>query len=316
MRKFLYLLILSILGFIVVVICNYKTPKTISLLPRLSPAECHIVKHTMGETCVPNQPQRIVTLSLSTLGNVLALGVKPIGTTNEYYREENFLRTSYKTDEIKLVGLERPNLEAILLLKPDLIIGVDWFQSIYPQLSKIAPTVLGEMEYSNWKKHLTFVAEALGKQEVEKALWNRYNRRIEELKLALGTHYQDKKISFIYINGKQISIDVKNSFVGSIMNDANLPRPTSQNIESPYGAENISLEELEKADGDVLFVATFASGGKQFLEKKQQNPLWQKLKAVQKNHVYNVNITSWSATHMIATDAVIDDLFKYLVNIP
>ncbi|MCF2149922.1 iron-siderophore ABC transporter substrate-binding protein [Desmonostoc muscorum LEGE 12446] len=316
MRKFFCWLILGILGFILIAACNYKIPKTVSSLPHASPVECHIVKHTMGETCVPNKPQRIVTLSLSTLGNVLALGVKPIGTTNEYYREENFLNSSYKTDEIKLIGFDKPNLEAILLLKPDLIIGVDWFKSVYPQLSEIAPTVLGEMDYSTWQKHLSFVAEALGKQEAEKMLWNRYYQRIERLKLALRTHHQDKKISLIYVSGDRILIDVKNSFAGSIISNARLQRPASQNIESPYGAVSISLEELEKADGDILFVATFANGGNQFLEKKQQSPLWKQLKAVQKNHVYHVNITSWSATHMIATDAVIDDLFKYLVNTP
>ncbi|BAY73743.1 ABC transporter, iron(III) dicitrate-binding periplasmic protein [Nostoc linckia NIES-25] len=316
MRKFFCWLILGILGFILIAACSSKVPKTVSYLPHPSTAECHIVKHTMGETCVPNKPQRIVTLSLSTLGNVLALGVKPIGTTNEYYREENFLKSSYKIDDIKLLGFDKPNLEAILLLKPDLIIGVDWFKSIYPQLSEIAPTVLGELEYSSWQKHLSFVAEALGKQEAEKALWERYDRRIETLKSALKTRYLNKKISLMYVNGNQILIDVNNSFVGSIMNDAHLQRPASQNIESPYGAVGISLEELKKVDGDILFVATFANGANQFLQKKQQSPLWKQLKAVRENHVYHVNITSWSATHIIATDAVIDDLFKYLVNTP
>ncbi|PIG94862.1 ABC transporter substrate-binding protein [Gloeocapsopsis sp. IPPAS B-1203] len=272
----------------------------------------------MGETCVPINPQRVVTLSSSTLGNALALGIKPIGTTNEIHQENKSLTSvKDKTEEIKLIGLSQPNLEAALLLKPDLIIGVDWFQSIYPQLSKIAPTVLGELNYPTWEKHLSFVAEALGKQATEKALWNRYYQRMEELKLALGNRYQDKKISFIYIWNDQISTDAKNSFVGSILSDALLQRPASQNIDAPYGAVEISLEELEKADGDILFVATYArDGGNQFFEKIQRNLLWKNLKAVQENHVYFVDFTAWAATHMLGTDAVIDDLYKYLVNTP
>ncbi|PMB46645.1 ABC transporter substrate-binding protein [Fischerella thermalis CCMEE 5201] len=271
----------------------------------------------MGETCVPINPQRVVTLSLSTLGNVLALGVKPIATTNEVQIDNNSLTyIKEKTEGIKFIGLSKPNLEATLLLKPDLIIGVDWFKPIYPLLSKIAPTVLGELDYSTWEKHLSFVAEVLGKQETEKALWQHYYQRIEQLKQALGDRYQDKKISFIYVGRNQINIDAKNSYAGSIISDAHLQRPASQNVDAPYGAFPISLEELEKADGDILFVTTFSINGNDFLKKQQQKPLWKTLKAVQENHVYYVDFMSWAASNMLGTDAVIDDLFKYLVNTP
>jgi iron complex transport system substrate-binding protein len=173
MRHFLSWLILGIFGFTLVTACNYRTPQNISLLPKQPIAECRMVKHTMGETCVPINPQRVITLSSCTLGNVLALGVKPIGTTNEVYVEgESLTSINGDTEGIKLLGLSQPNLEATLLLKPDLIIGTDWFKPIYPLLSKIAPTVLGEIDYISWQRHLSFVAESLGKQEVEKNFGN------------------------------------------------------------------------------------------------------------------------------------------------
>ncbi|MCC5601444.1 ABC transporter substrate-binding protein [Nostoc favosum] len=314
MQHFFCWLILSFLGFILVTACNPHTSQNISFSPQQTAAECRMVKHTMGETCIPINPQRVVTLSSCTLGNVLALGVKPIGTTNEVYVEGNSLTSiNGETEGIKLLGLSQPNLEATLLLKPDLIIGVDWFKPIYPLLSKIAPTVLGEIDYIKWQRHLSFVAESLGKQEVEKALWKRYYQRIEQLKLALGTRYQGKKISFITLGREQIYIDSKNSFPGSIISAALLQRPAAQNIDSTYGAFPISLEELEKADGDILFVTTFSRSGNEFLAKKQQEALWKTLKAVQDNHVYYVDFMAWAATNMLGTDAVIDDLFKYLV---
>lgn len=316
-RHFFWRLILGFLGFTLVAACNYHSTQDISLLFKPPVAECRQVKHIMGETCVPIHPQRVITLSLSTLGNVLALGVKPIATTNEVHQGEKSLTLLQgKTEGIKLIGLSQPNLEATLLLKPDLIIGVDWFKPIYPILSKIAPTVLGELNYSTWEKHLTFVAEVLGKQEAEQALWKRYYQRIERLKQALGNRYQDKKISFIYVGRDRIHIDARNSYAGSIISDAILQRPVSQNIDAPYGASPISLEELEKVDGDILFVTTFSNNGNEFLKKQQQEPLWKTLKAVRENRVYYVDFTSWAATNMLGTDAVIDDLFKYLVNTP
>ena len=100
------------------------------------------------------------------------------------------------------------------------------------------------------------------------------------------------------------------------MSKALLKRPDSQNIDSTGGSFPISLEELQKADGDVLFVTTFLNGGKDFFEKIQQDPLWKTLKAVQENRVYYVDFMVWAATNMLGTDPVIDDLFKYLVNTP
>lgn len=317
MRHFLCWLILGILGFTLVTACNPLTTQNISVSPKLPTAECRIIKHTMGETCVPINPQRVVTLSISTLGNVLALGVKPIATTNEVQIDTNSLTyVKDKAEGIKLIGIAQPNLEATLLLKPDLIIGLDWYKPIYPLLSKIAPTVLGKMDYSRWEEHLSFVAEVLGKQETEKALWKHYYQRIEKLKSALGNRYQDKKISFIYVGRNKIETDAKNSYAGSIISDAHLQRPASQNVDAPYGSLPISLEELKKADGDILFVTTFSINGNDFLAAKQQEPLWKSLKAVQKNHVYYVDFMSWAASNMLGTDAVIDDLFKYLVNTP
>jgi iron complex transport system substrate-binding protein len=317
MRHFFCWLILGILGFTLVTGCNPHTSQNISSLSKQPVAECRMVKHTVGETCVPINPQRVVTLSSCTLGNVLALGVKPIGTTNEIYVEGGPLSpTNRNTEGIKLLGIAQPDLEATLLLKPDLIVGADWFKPIYPLLSKIAPTVLGEIDVINWKKHLSFVAESLGKQDVEKALWGRYHQRIKELKLALGRRYQNEKISFVTIASNQVYIDSKNSFSGAIMSKALLKRPDSQNIDSTGGSFPISLEELEKADGDVLFVTTFLNGGKEFFEKIHQDPLWKTLKAVQNNRVYYVDFMVWAATNMLGTDPVIDDLFKYLVNTP
>ncbi len=276
-----------------------------------------MVTHTQGETCVPINPQRVVTLSLPTLGNTLALGIKPAGSTNEVHQGNNSVTfVPGESEGIKLVGTSQPNLEAILQLKPDLIVGVDWFSSIYPALSQIAPTVLGTLEYPTWDQHFSFLAEALGKQDVEKAVWDHYYQRIEELKLALGDRYKDQKISFIYLGKGQINIDTKDSFAGFILNDAGLQRPASQMIEVPNAYYTVSKEEIEKADGDVLFVTTFSNDGAQAFEEIQRDPLWQKLKAVQNNRVYSVDFMSWSAGHILGVDGVIDDLFKYLVNTP
>ena len=73
--------------------------------------ECHNIQHIMGETCVPTEPKRVVTLSAPTLNNVLALAVKPVGST--YFYQSEFIR-SPQSKEIKFLGRSQPDLEKML----------------------------------------------------------------------------------------------------------------------------------------------------------------------------------------------------------
>ncbi len=78
----------------------------------------------------------------------------------------------------------------------------------------------------------------------------------------------------------------------------------------------IPEEELSKIDGDVLFIGVDNDVDEKFFNKLKQKPLWKTLKAVQRNHAYVVNLSTWRESNLLAADAVIDDLYKYLVNAP
>uniref|UniRef100_A0ACD5GN64 Uncharacterized protein n=1 Tax=Desertifilum tharense IPPAS B-1220 TaxID=1781255 RepID=A0ACD5GN64_9CYAN len=70
-----------------------------------TPNSCQMVQHVMGETCVPLNPQRIVTLDGFGLDALLALGVQPVGAANPF--------SSYLDDrlvDIPLLGTYRKSL--------------------------------------------------------------------------------------------------------------------------------------------------------------------------------------------------------------
>jgi len=83
----------------------------------------------------------------------------------------------------------------------------------------------------------------------------------------------------------------------------------------------ISQELLSQIDGDVLFVWTAENeaeanqAAQKKLEKLQTDPLWKTLNVVQKNQVYFVP-NYWIGASPIAANAILDDLFKYLVKQP
>ncbi|MEM1291724.1 MAG: iron-siderophore ABC transporter substrate-binding protein [Cyanobacteria bacterium P01_H01_bin.162] len=276
--------------------------------------ECRIVQHKLGETCVPDEPQRIATLSLYTLAHAISLGVKPIGSTHI----DDWYYAPYlegKLDGIELLGNENVNLEKLLLLKPDVIIGLDWDEAAYPTLSEIAPTVLDDWGGTeNWRIHLELVAEVLEKQKAAEQAWADYYQRIKELNKALGNRYDGRTISLIFVDSEGMYSEVKGSFSDSILKDIGLQRPAAQDVIAPYSHLRFTEETLEIADGDFLFIGGLTAEDKERVQEFIKEPLWQKLRAVQEGHVYTIDHMTWWGSNLIAADLVIDDLFKYLVN--
>jgi iron complex transport system substrate-binding protein len=136
--------LLMVLAFILIAGCNSfqmqrgnistETAKTI--------AECRVVQHVMGESCIPQNPQRLVTISRFTLANTLVLGVKPVASTLDYKYPQYLKNRIQGIDQIG--EMYEPNLEKILWLKPDLILGWEIARTSYPLLSQISHTVLGK----------------------------------------------------------------------------------------------------------------------------------------------------------------------------
>ncbi|NJL40625.1 MAG: hypothetical protein HC899_30680 [Leptolyngbyaceae cyanobacterium SM1_4_3] len=89
------------------------------------------------------------------------------------------------------------------------------------------------------------LAEALEKQDAAQQILSNYDQRIEDLKVALGNRYSNKTISVAHISREYgVEAYVKNSFAGSILFNAGLKRPNSQDIIAlPRGTiEAISIE--------------------------------------------------------------------------
>jgi iron complex transport system substrate-binding protein len=103
-----------------------------------------LITHAAGESCVPENVQRIVALEWTYVENLLAIGIQPVGVADiEGYR--NWVRIPAELDaNVVDVGTrQEPNLETIAELNPDLILAVNFRTAQnYEQLSAIAPTLI------------------------------------------------------------------------------------------------------------------------------------------------------------------------------
>ncbi|MFD2878728.1 hypothetical protein ACFTAO_26435 [Paenibacillus rhizoplanae] len=113
-------------------------------------AQTRTISTVKGDVEVPADPQRVVVLYL--LGDVLALGIKPIGVSDvsEGAAFENELK-----DVQKLGTWFEASPEVVLSLEPDLIIVPS--EETYAALHDIAPTVLVPYEKMTTDERVGFI---------------------------------------------------------------------------------------------------------------------------------------------------------------
>jgi iron complex transport system substrate-binding protein len=258
----------------------------------------------------------------------LALGVKVVGAPGLALTLQG-LGLDNKQLGIKDIGaaFSPTNLEKVMTLKPDLILGtIDENRDNYSLLSHIAPTVLVKMPNSgDWKESFMPAANALGQTEAAKLIIDKYNARLTEFKEKMGSRLKKIRVSVVQLMPKRIQATTKSSFSGVILEDAGLIRPPSQNLDkigtkkkegSPVGY-GVSPEVLNQIDGDVLFILRY--GFKDPIESKTAlrqliaEPLWSKLNVARQGKIHIVDEFCWLAGSYLSANRVLDDLFTYLV---
>jgi iron complex transport system substrate-binding protein len=316
-RRLANFLVLGFFTFLMIGACNAGSmPETNTVA---STENCRMIQHAAGETCVPNNPQRIIMLREDTFINGLELGVQSIATVSA----PGFPFPKYlqgKVDRVESVGgYGSPNLEKMLSLRPDLIVADSYYsQDLYSQLSQIAPTVVLNVPFPPppWEEQLEELAQILDKEEAGKQLINEYWQRVEKLKQALGDRRKTLQVSIANTSSEYgiWSYGEKHPS-GSVLEDIGLQRPESQRGDFFY-IENISAEKISDIDGDVLFfVSAEREDDKKTLETLKQSPLWAQLGVVQRDQVHFVG-RHWHSWDILAINAILDDLEKYLVNTP
>jgi iron complex transport system substrate-binding protein len=271
-----------------------------------------IVEHAMGETEINGIPERVVVLDTGELDSAMTLGITPVGAV-EAIPGEGFPSYLEGTREIENVGtIEEPNLEKIAALEPDLILSSKLrHEQIYDQLSQIAPTVFTETTGVTWKENFEVHAKALGRTGEADKVKEEYQNHLDEFQQAIGD--DPPEVSVVRFLPGETRIYQKESFIGTVLEDAGLPRPPSQDVEE-FAILNASAELIPKMGGDVIFVTAYGPEDDTTKHKITSDPLWRKLEAVQEGRVYEVSDDLWMlGIGYTAAHGVLDDLTQHLV---
>lgn len=283
-------------------------------------ASTRTISHAFGRTEVPLHPQRVVLLNpVVDLDNLLALGIVPIGiagfTNDRGYAVPPYL--SEQTAESQIVGnVVQPNLEQIVRLNPDLIVGTDRNGELYPQLSQIAPTVALQTKRSDTlRTRLQTLADVVNRSEQAEAAIATYDASLKDFRDAVGDRLDDIEVSFVRVRSDGIFLYIKSSIIGRVFEEAGVKRPPAQDVYRLLPRIPISLESLERADGDIIFMYGDFTRDAAARDRLQSNPLWQQLNAVRNGQTHVVSKTYWFFPGIQGASLLLKDLQEYLLQI-
>ncbi|AFZ69271.1 ABC transporter substrate-binding protein [Deinococcus peraridilitoris] len=248
------------------------------------------VKHELGSTDIRGTPKRIIALENSFIDALAQLNVKPAGVADD---GSPLPHLAAYVKGVPTVGTRnQPSLEAILALKPDLILAdLERHKNIYPQLAKIAPTLVLN-SYRGSRDELldqfSLIADLTNKDAQGKTLREEHQRLFAKTKLLTSKKAGPTVIGVLAPNGFWVHSD--KSFLGTLIKDLGRDNPVSPQKDTQFV---MSLEGLV-ATNPASIILLRNPGEVTPLDQWKTNPLWQSLPAVKAGQVYEFNRDLWA----------------------
>ncbi|MET9291999.1 iron-siderophore ABC transporter substrate-binding protein [Streptomyces sp. NPDC003077] len=275
----------------------------------------HTVATAMGPVKVPNAPHRVVVLDTAELDSAITLGVKPVGATRSDVATGflDYLPKDRLTGIQDVGRIGAPNLEAVSALKPDLILTSKVRDGQrYEQLKAIAPTVMTESTGYPWKQNFATHAAALGRIPQAERVVSAYEAHARKVTDALGGPAAAKKLTVNvvrFIEGADTRVYGCRSYIGTVLDDiGTAPTAVVDGSEDGLMVE-VGPEQIDKADADALFYATYGSPEKSKESQITGGGLWKNLRAVKNGRAHRVDDQLWiQGIGYTAAGRILDEL--------
>lgn len=246
------------------------------------------IKHEYGETLIPVEPLRVITISTGQTDACTTLGVVPVGATRghgtgvfEPYLPLSFPFSARELGKVHDIGERKdPDINAIKELQPDIILlnaaGLKDHGTL-TSLQAIAPVVVTKGQGVNWRVDFLKVSEALGRQVEAKRWLQSFDHDCQH------THTVSETVTFIQSNGLRIKLMGHNSFSGLIARDMG----ANFNSGKRFHAVSRLLESGDLVDIDPHWIIYGGQGNGSGLIRSL--PEWNNLRAVKLGQAIEVD---------------------------
>ncbi|RBY81021.1 iron-siderophore ABC transporter substrate-binding protein [Blastococcus sp. TF02A-26] len=163
------------------------------------------IEHAYGETEIPEEPTRVVSLGYTEQDAILAFGVVPVAVRYAFGPEDDvffpWADEAAGDAEPEILDRTEVSAEQIAALDPDLIMAVTagLTEAEYDTLSGIAPVVVQPEEYpafgTPWQDQTLITGRALGQEE-----------RAEELVAEVEAQFEEARAAHPELEGKTVTL--------------------------------------------------------------------------------------------------------------
>jgi iron complex transport system substrate-binding protein len=264
-----------------------------------------LVEHAAGQTEIPANPARIVTLHNVFAEALAAMGLSPVGSVDRPSGLPSQLTESLK-DTATVGNHSAPDFELVLALEPDLILAQAKQQADnYARLTHIAPTILLDEPEKEWRDWYHGLGEALGRAAKVDATIAAYDEKAAATKAELAEKRAGETVLLLRVREKDIRVYGGARRAGPVLFE-DLGLTPHEMVPLAEDHQEISLENIPQLTADHIFLMVEDEDRMGSIEATD---LWQRLPAVQAGQVYRVNIEPWNqSVGPISFEVVIDDV--------
>lgn len=286
--------------------------------------ECRTVTHELGSACVPEDPQRIVTLdSVTVLPTLLDLDVPVAGALRVYPAGDPFpdYLDDADTHGIELVGtMQEIDLEQVAALQPDLIIGTALTVGpVQAELERIAPTVAVRFAVyePDWDADIRLIGTTVGREQGVEEQLTRLAAEAERTREQLAAVESPTLTRVDVYQGAPLYYSFGCTWIGDVLGSAGVRQPDGQRSECTPGdvqsaLNPLSLEEVSVLDAGAIVAYqqqdSDATLGTSPLAELERSPLWQDLDAVRGRQVFVLGDAWGLGGSVPAAERVLADL--------
>ena len=297
------------------------------LLFSISPAQADCAGRTVthhvlnAPICIPASPQRVVVVDpFYSLGMAMEIGVPVIGAPLLTAPDADLRERARSAAVVDIGDTRQPNLERIVALRPDLIVGDGRLHGqFYEKLAQIAPTAL--IDTTDWKDYFAAIGDIAGRSDMVEGALRAFDERAAAIKARMPP---DTEVSAIRIapHGFHVYLDGPAAYAPyAVLREAGVKRTAYETTDDEAVLKRPDWEEIASLTGGILLyvvAAGNAPGQDDELEAETvQNPLWQMLPAVQARRAYRVDKAPWFGFNSIASaHRILDDVERYILAAP
>ncbi len=275
------------------------------------------VEDAFGPEIVPEQPRRVIAVRHHDVGNMLALGVVPVGIVPDA-TEFPLPEQAAMLESVANVRADADwmlDIEKAMALEPDLILEMsgqegDPWNEVTCTLAKEAVTTLcfpyGYTHDDEIMQNMRNVGLALGREEEAERQIAAFAARVAELQaMVAASGAGDKPVATIIWQGAGNFFVPVDRSANMILRTLGLAQPAFQ-ADPTAGEVQLSFENLAQLNAADTVIVMLEGAGTQ--EELAASPAWLLLEPVQNERVIFLDANLWGWEYLPILMSMLDDV--------